>query len=70
MDPKKARVLIVMLAALLLLAGAGVTYAGTGASDTSTVDRGGLQIGENDDGEEPGDTDEPGDSDGPGDTED
>ncbi len=73
MDAKK--VLLAMVAALLLLVGAGVAYAtNTSAPDnTSTGERGAQQVAGEEDANEAGETedaDEPGDSDGPGDTED
>ncbi len=73
MDAKK--VLLAVMAALLLLVGAGVAYAAnSSASDnTSPGDRGAQQIAGDEDANEAGETedaDEPGDSDGPGDTED
>ncbi len=75
MDAKK--VLLAVVAALLLLVGAGVAYATNSSSapdNTSPGERGAQQVVAGDeDANEAGETedaDEPGDSDGPGDTED
>ena len=74
MDVKK--VLLAVVAALLLLVGAGVAYATNSSApdNTSTGERGAQQVaGDEDAKHEAGETedaDEPGDSDGPGDTED
>ena len=75
---RKVRVLIAVVAAMVLIIGAGVAYAASNNAEgpTSAGDRGAQVAGNEDsDGpgegaEEPGDADEPGDSDGPGDTED
>lgn len=72
MDAKK--VLLAVVAALLLLVGAGVAYATNNSApdNTSTGERG-AQVAGDEDANETGETedaDEPGDSDGPGDTED
>ncbi len=73
------KVLLAVVAALVLLVGAGVAYANS-TQDTSTGggrDNGAQVVAGQDDSdgpsesaEEPGDADEPGDVDGPGDTED
>jgi hypothetical protein len=71
-DAKK--VLLAVVAALLLLVGAGFAYASNSAPDnTSTGERGAQQVAGGEDANEAGeveDADEPGDFDGPGDTED
>jgi hypothetical protein len=70
------RALIAVLAAMVLLIGASVAYAGNSAPEpTSTGDHGAQVVDQDDsdgpgDAEEPGDADEPGDVDGPGDVED
>ncbi len=64
MVAQKVKILIAMLAAMVLLIGAGVAYAAnSGAPNTSTADHGAQVAGQDD-------SDEPGDFDGPGDTED
>jgi hypothetical protein len=72
---QKVKVLLAVVAAMVLILGAGVAYANS-AQDTTT---GGGQVAGNDRSEEsgaaededgPGDADEAGDVDGPGDTED
>ena len=73
MDAKK--VLLAVVAALLLLVGAGVAYAANSSApdNTSPGDRGAQQLAGDEAANEAGETedaDEPGDSDGPGDTED
>ena len=71
MVAQKVKILIALLAAMVLLIGAGVAYAAnSGAPNTSTGDHG-AQVAGQDDSDGPGDdADEPGDFDGPGDTED
>ncbi len=67
------KVLLAVVAALVLLVGAGVAFAANSVQDTRTGGGQGGQVAAQADSEEPSDTedaDEPGDSDGPGDTED
>jgi hypothetical protein len=72
----RVRALIAVLAAMVLLIGAGVAYAGNNTPEpTSTAGHGAQVVDQDDsdgpgDAEEPGDADEPGDVDGPGDVED
>jgi hypothetical protein len=70
-DVKK--MLLAMVAALLLLVGAGVAYANNSAPDNTGSGDSGAQVAGDEDANEAGETedaDEPGDVDGPGDTED
>ena len=71
MIAQRVKFLIALLAAMVLLIGAGVAYAAnTSAPDMSTGDQG-AQVAGQDDSDGPGDdADEPGDFDGPGDIED
>ena len=71
MDVKK--MLLAMVAALLLLVGAGVAYANKSAPDNTGSGDSGAQVAGDEDANEAGETedaDEPGDVDGPGATED
>jgi hypothetical protein len=77
MVAQKAKVLIALLAAVLLLVGAGVAYAANSPSDTRSTGDHATQVGGDEDSDRGllrewlgDDADEPGDVDGPGDTED
>jgi hypothetical protein len=70
---QRLKVLLAVVAAMVLLVGAGAAYAANSTQNTGTGagDNNGAQVAGNDDSDGPGDdADEPGDHDGPGDTED
>jgi hypothetical protein len=75
-DAKRLRALIAVLAAAVLLIGAGVAYASNSAPEPTSTGGHGAQVVDQDDSdgpgdaEEPRDADEPGDINGPGDAED